>query len=91
MLFVISEPKRLANLAKHGIDMAEFEIAFSWDRHVILPAKASRTGRSRERLVGTMNGRMVTAVVSPLGTEALALVSVRPAAEHEREAYGRDD
>ena len=87
MVIVVPPEKRLANLAKYGIDMAEFSTAFSWDRFVVLPAKPSRVGRARARLVGTMNGRLVTAVVSPLGNEALAVVSIHPAGLKERVAY----
>ena len=83
------QPKRVANLAKHGIDMAEFEVGFSWDRYVVLPAHSSRTGRLREMWIGALKGRIVAAIVSPLGTEALAVVSIRIADEREREAYGQ--
>ena len=87
MIIVVPPEKRLANLEKHGIDMAEFEAAFSWDRFIVLPAQPSRAGRVRHRLTGIMDGRLVTAVVSPLGSEALAVVSVHPAGTKERRAY----
>ena len=47
MLFAFDEPKRQANLAKHGFDLAEFETAFGFDRFINIPAKPSRTSRAR--------------------------------------------
>lgn len=47
MIFICGEPKRLANLAKHGFDLAEFEEAFDFDRYAVLPIKPSHTGRIR--------------------------------------------
>lgn len=91
MIIVVPDEKRVTNLAKHGIDMAEFGAAFSWGRFVVLPADPSRTGRARQIYVGTMYERVVTAVVSPLGTEALSIVSVRPASAKERRFYGGQD
>lgn len=87
MVIVVPESKRLVNLERHGIDLADFETAFSWDRYVALPAHPSRTGREREMYVGLMHERMVACIVSPLGTEALAIISIRIAGAREREAY----
>ena len=84
MVIIVPEPKRIANLAKHAIDLADFEAGFSWDHYMVLPAKPSRTGRVREMFIGTMHGRTVAAIVSPLGTEALAVISIRPADDRER-------
>lgn len=84
------EPKRLANLVKHGLDFAAFETAFDFDRFGILPANPGRDGRPRMMFVGEWNGEIVVAaVVSPLGSEALSLVSLRHASKKERETYDR--
>lgn len=87
MMIVVPEPKRIANLAKHRIDMNEFEAGFSWGRYLSGPTRPSRTGRARKRYVGTLNGIVVVAIVSPLGAEALSLVSIRLASPKERSAY----
>ena len=87
MVILVPEAKRVANLAKHGLDMADFEDAFSWHRFAELPAAPSLTGRTRVLYVGQMQGRMVTAVVSPTGSEGLAIVSLRPASIKERKSY----
>ena len=79
------EPKRLANIERHGLDFADFEGGFSWDDHVVLPTYPSRTGRAREQLIGLLGGELlVSAIISPLGSEAASLVSLRPASRQER-------
>lgn len=84
------EPKREANLEKHGLDFADFETAFGFDRFGVLPAAPGPDGRERRMFVGEWNGTIVVAaVVSPLGTEALSLVSLRHASKKERAAYDR--
>lgn len=87
MIIVVPEQKRIANLTKHGIDLADFRAEFSWDCYTVLPAHPSVTGREREMLIGTMQGRVVAAVVSPLGREAIAVISIRTADTKERAAH----
>ena len=90
MRFTLDAPKRQANLAKHGFDFAEFEEAFSFHRFLSRPTKPSRTGRERFLLIGTwFEETVVTVIVSPLGTEATDIVSVRRASRQERVAYER--
>lgn len=89
-MIVWDEPKRLANLVKHDLDFADFEAGFNFATALEVPAKSSQTGRPRSKLIGSFNGRIVVAaIVSPLGTEALALISLRPASALERMLYGR--
>lgn len=84
------EPKRLANLAKHGLDFADFDSCFNGETAFIRPTHPSRTGRARYKLIGDWNGeRIVAVVVSPLGRRVLSLVSLRPASPKERTAYER--
>jgi uncharacterized DUF497 family protein len=87
MVILVPEPKRLANFARHKIDLSDFEHGFSWDRYLAGPAKPSRTGRARERYIGVMAGTVVVAIISPLGTEALTVISIRPANPNERKAH----
>ena len=83
------EPKRAANLDKHGLDFARFVDGFEFDTAIRIAARPSRTGRPRFRLVGEFDGEaVVVAVVSPLGTEAISLVSLRHATAKERNRYG---
>ncbi|MDR7039073.1 uncharacterized DUF497 family protein [Methylobacterium sp. BE186] len=88
MNFTYGEPKRRANIAKHGFDFADFEVAFSFERFFTIPANPSATGRARFKLIGSWHGRtVVVAIVSPLGSEAVDIVSVRPANAKERAFY----
>lgn len=89
MVIVWDEPKRVANPEKHGLDFARFEAMLSEADVLVLPASESRTGRARLRLVlARPGGEFVAAILSPLGSEALALVSLRPASDQEKSAHG---
>ena len=74
MKIVWDEPKRLANIASHGMDFADLDEAFFEDS-VVVPAKLSRqvaVGRHRKGIIVT------------LGTEGLSIISKRPASRKER-------
>lgn len=89
-MIVWDEPKRPANLVKHDLDFADFEAGFDFAMALAVPAKPSQTRRARSKLIGSLHGRLVVAaIVSPLGTEALALINLRPASAWERMLYGR--
>ena len=88
MIVVWDEPKRLANLEKHGLDFADFERQFSWSAMKILETQPSRTGRRRLKFLGTMGETaVIVAIVSPLGEEALSVVSLRRASPAERSIH----
>lgn len=89
MLIVWDEPKRAANLDKHGFDFASFEHEFNFAGAVEVAVKPSRTGRVRFGLVGQFgDGNVVVAILSPLGAEAVSLVSLRRASNREKLFYG---
>ncbi|WP_237482963.1 BrnT family toxin [Lichenibacterium dinghuense] len=89
MMIVFDEPKRLSNLRKHGLDMDGFADGFDFRTARQFEAYTSRTGRTRFALIGWMGGELVVvAIVSPLGSEALSLVSLRPASLTERTLHG---
>ena len=79
MKIVWDEPKREANLAKHGLDFADLDLAF-------FEAAAVRPSHTRRFLAfGRSEALGVIAVVfRPLGSEAIAIVSMRPARRDER-------
>jgi uncharacterized DUF497 family protein len=88
MKLVWDEPKRRANLEKHGLDFALLEEEFDWRTAVAIPAEPSRTGRARTIFVGQVVDDLVVVVVaSQLGAQALSIVSMRPANRRERELY----
>ncbi len=74
---VWDEPKRLANLDKHELDFADVSMAF-FIRAVIRPAKMGRY-----QAIGHLNGKPVTVIFARLGSEALSIISLRPADPQE--------
>ncbi|MGF3022732.1 BrnT family toxin [Methylobacterium aquaticum] len=90
MKIVYDESKRQANLAKHGYDFADFGRCFDRESAMEARTRLSETGRPRFNLIGRWNDEIVVlAIVSPLGSEALSLVSLRAASPKERNAYAR--
>ena len=88
MQFVWDEQKQEKNFAKHRLDFAEVESGFDFENSLVLPARASRTARARFRVIGKLGGRLLVAViVSPLGTQGLSIVSLRPASKKEIQNY----
>jgi uncharacterized DUF497 family protein len=74
---VWDEPKRQANIAKHGIDFAAIGQEFFLSAEVV-PAKAGRWAA-----VGKLDGTIVVIFVT-LGPEAISIVSARRANRKER-------
>jgi uncharacterized DUF497 family protein len=72
------ELKRLANIARHGMDFADLNEAF-FEGSVIVPAKSGR-----RIAVGRHHGGIILVVFVALGTEGLSVVSMRPASRRER-------
>ena len=65
------EPKRLANLDKHGLDFADLSAEFFADAW----SGAVRSGRFR-RSGGSQEGT-VAVIFQPLGSEAISVISMR--------------
>jgi uncharacterized DUF497 family protein len=79
MILTWDKAKRDANLAKHGLDFASLDAGF-FARAVIGPVRAPRSFA-----VGTMpSGEIVTVIWAPLGTEAVAIISMRRSNRKER-------
>jgi uncharacterized DUF497 family protein len=81
------EPKRLTNLRDHGLDFADVDAEFDFSDASITPTYAGPDGRSRFKATGFLDNELVTLVFSRLGTEAISLVSLRPASLKERKAH----
>ena len=60
---------------------------FIFEEAVIVPSYDGPDGRARYVALNLLDGRLVAAVFSPLGTEALALIILRPANRRERRIY----
>ena len=82
MIILWDEPKRLANIEKHGFDFAELTEDF-FAAAAIVPAKGERL-----MAIGEFNGAVVVAVVfRVLGEEAVSVVSMRRADRQERRLW----
>lgn len=80
MRIVWDEPKRLANIAKHGIDFATIDEAF-FASAMVGPAKGGRYVA-----IGDLEG-VITVIFVLLGTEGISIVSARPASAEERSIW----
>lgn len=78
MNIVWDEPKRLANLAKHGMDFASLTVEF-FECAMVLPTK-----KERFRAIGKLEDGIVVVIFAALGTEAVSIISMRPANRNER-------
>lgn len=74
------EPKRLSNIAKHGLDFAHLTYEFFLTADV----RPFRNGRFLN--VGLLGETLMIAVISrPLGSEAISVISMRRANPKERD------
>lgn len=81
MRIVWDEPKRLANLKKHRLDFADLDDAY-FENAVVRPARIPRWFA-----FGWFEGSMIAVVFARLGSEALSVISMRPAKPAERRLY----
>jgi uncharacterized DUF497 family protein len=81
MRIVWDEPKRLANLDKHGLDFADLNEAF-FDGALVLPARNRRWAGIGKNIRG-----VIVVVFVKLGVEAVSVISMRPASRNERKLY----
>jgi uncharacterized protein (DUF4415 family)/uncharacterized DUF497 family protein len=65
VLIVWDELKRLANLAKHGLDFADIEAGFDWEA-----AEIETTRRRRLKAVGMLNDEAVVVIFAALGNRS---------------------
>ncbi|WDF71473.1 BrnT family toxin [Novosphingobium sp. KACC 22771] len=77
MMIVWDEPKREANILKHGIDFADIGEGF-FASALIGQAKAGRWFA-----IGEMDG-VIVVIFATLGTEGISIISARPASRKER-------
>jgi uncharacterized DUF497 family protein len=87
MEIVWDESKRLTNSETHGLDFIDARDRFVFEEAMIISTYHGEDGRPRFIAIGPLDGRLVTIVFSPLGSEALSLVSLRPTSRKERKAY----
>jgi len=78
MMIVWDEPKRLVNLAKHGLDFADLNDSF-FLTSLVVPAK-----QDRHMAIGRLANGTIVVVFAVLGTEGISVISMRPASWKER-------
>ena len=81
MKIVWDEPKRLANIEKHGLDFSTFDGEFFLGS-LVLPAKSGRF-----KAIGKLGGSVVAVVFARLGIEGVSVVSMRAASRTERSRF----
>ena len=81
MKIVWDEPKRLANIEKHGLDFADLNETF-FDSALVLPSH-----NKRWRGIGKNIRGVIVVVFVTLGKETVSVLSMRPASRYERELY----
>ena len=78
IMIVWDEPKRQANLGRHGLGFADLDEWFFLDA-VTVPAK-----ENRYMAIGRMNDGTIAVVFAVLGTEGVSVIPMRPASRKER-------
>ena len=81
MKIVWDEPKRLANIQKHGLDFSDLTEAFFADA-LFLPSRDRRW-----RGIGASARGVICVVFAKLGNEGVSVISMRPASASERKHY----
>ncbi len=77
MRILWDEPKRLANIDKHGLDFTALTVDF-FSSALIRAARGERF-----LAIGWVGASAVAVVFRPLGAEALSVISMRPANRKE--------
>jgi uncharacterized DUF497 family protein len=78
------EPKRQANIEKHGLEFGSVTLDVLVNARLVRPARHGRLG-----IISKLaSGKVVAMIVQPLGSEAVSIVSLRPASEKERSCHG---
>lgn len=78
MKIVFDEAKRQSNLAKHGLDFIDIDLAF-FEASIVIPAN-----KGRYMAVGILENSVVAVVFTRLGSEGVSIISMRPASRKER-------
>jgi uncharacterized DUF497 family protein len=78
VIIVWDEPKRLANLDKHGFDFTDLTDIF-FDNSIIIPAKADRL-----MAIGHLDDGTIAVIFIRLGAEGVSVISMRNASVKER-------
>ncbi|MDX3929132.1 MAG: BrnT family toxin [Shinella sp.] len=81
MKIVYDESKRRSNIAKHGYDFADLTLEF------FAGSSVAAAKKNRMKAIGPFRGQTLSVVFFRLGSEGLALISMRPASRKETLLY----
>jgi uncharacterized DUF497 family protein len=81
MKIVWDEPKRQKVLKERGYDLADIDEDF-FETARIVPGHSGRF-----KAIGPFRGNIVTVVFTPLGSEAVSLVTMWRTTQDERQSY----
>jgi uncharacterized DUF497 family protein len=85
-LITWDEPKRLENIRKHKIDLADLEPLFDYPMVTVEDSRESY-GELRLQSLGMWQGRVVFLVWTPRGEDTAHLISCRYADRQETDDY----
>lgn len=86
MEFTWDEQKNRKNIAKHGFDFADAQIAFQ-DKLFVRQDRRKEYGENRYQGIGKISGVAVVAVFTIREPEIIRLISLRKASRIERKTY----
>jgi uncharacterized protein len=86
MKIIWDEPKRLANLLKHGFDFQDIH-EFDWASAVVQQGKPNQAGNARLKAIGLFRDGKAIVIFASYGREAISIVSFRPANKKERKTF----
>jgi uncharacterized DUF497 family protein len=85
MRIVWDEPKRVDTLARRWLDFAALDPEF------FAGATTVSAHHGRFRAIGEFQGTIVAVIFTPLGTEAVSVISMRRASRKERKVHEAQD
>lgn len=90
MKIIWDEPKRLANIDKHGLDFADIG-DFDWESAIVAESSAETPNSRRFKAIGYFRNGTVAVIFATLGSEAISSVSLdRRARRKEGCCHGQD-
>lgn len=81
MQIIWDEPKRLANLVKHGMDFADLDEVF------FANALIAAARKDRWRALGVNVNGVIAVVFAKYGRQGVSVISMRPASVKERKLF----
>ncbi len=85
MRFEWDEAKRLANIAKHGIDFLRAELVFDGRATIAKPSR--HAGETRFITIARLDDKAVAVIWTPRGPDLIRIISARRARDAEEREH----